>query len=174
MSLYIAFRIAQCHSESGRDEMTMKSVSNGTLTMTRLILPIYRYCQRILRPYASEGWGSVVWAIRALWYQAAQRTASVETAVKLLLEMMAPGKNCLRNLTCYCQAETAFRAGGAPVPQDATQYQDDLQALLTVSCWYNSLRPNTLSHLPVLTQTTAPENDNVDIHLPSQAHSICM
>jgi hypothetical protein len=95
MGLYIAYRIAKCHSESGRDDMTMKLVSKSTLLLddTNFSELKHRYCQRILRPYNNEDWGAVVWSIRELWYQAAQRTGSVETAARLLLEMMAPGRN---------------------------------------------------------------------------------
>jgi len=38
MSLYIAYRIAKCHSESGRDDMTMKSVSESKLSDDDTIL----------------------------------------------------------------------------------------------------------------------------------------
>ena len=136
MGLYIAYRIAKCHSESGSDDMTMKWVSKSTLFLddTDPSASKHRYCQRILRPYSNERWGAVVWSIRELWYQAAQRTGSVETAARLLLEMMAPGKDLSRSSSRPGpHADIATRKGGAPVPEDITQYQDDLQALLTVS-----------------------------------------
>jgi hypothetical protein len=45
-----------------------------------------------MKPYANDGWDILVRSIRGLWYEAAQKTGSVESAAKLLLDMMAPGK----------------------------------------------------------------------------------
>jgi hypothetical protein len=45
-----------------------------------------------MKSYINEKWDPVVWSIQDLWYEAARRTGSVDTAVRLLFSMMAPGK----------------------------------------------------------------------------------
>lgn len=45
-----------------------------------------------MKSYINEKWDPVVWSIQDLWCEAARRTGSVDTAVRLLFSMMAPGK----------------------------------------------------------------------------------
>lgn len=48
-----------------------------------------------MKSYANEQWDPVVWSIQDLWYDAARRIGSVDTAVRLLMNMMAPGEDSL-------------------------------------------------------------------------------
>jgi hypothetical protein len=82
------------------------------------------------KAYVREQWTPVLWSIRSVWYQAAQRTGAVESAARLLLDMMSPGRS--EGGSVYVLSAHVLIAGGGPPPEDPTQYQEDLQALMTV------------------------------------------
>ncbi|KAJ9095965.1 hypothetical protein QFC21_005327 [Naganishia friedmannii] len=92
LALYIAYRIAEIQSQGGHYDLAMT------------------FLRKIAHVYEEERWNPIVWSIRSLWYNCAQRTGSVDDAARLLLEMMAP----------Y----------GSQPPEDPRQYQDDLDVLL--------------------------------------------
>ncbi|KAL7423964.1 hypothetical protein Q5752_001549 [Cryptotrichosporon argae] len=86
VALYVAFRIAETYCQAGQYELAM------------------RFFERISQTFKRDKWAPIVREIRSMWYDCAQRTGSVETAARLLVEMMAP-------LT----ARTAFWAASAHV-----------------------------------------------------------
>ncbi|KAJ9121480.1 hypothetical protein QFC22_002096 [Naganishia vaughanmartiniae] len=92
LALYVAYRIAETHNAGGQYDLAMT------------------FLRKIAHVYEEERWNPIVWSIRSLWYDCAQRTGTVDDAARLLLEMMAP----------Y----------GSKPPEDPRQYQDDLDVLL--------------------------------------------
>jgi hypothetical protein len=50
------------------------------------------FFDRVSQSFKREQWPPIVREIRTLWYECTQRTGSVESAVRLLVEMMCPGK----------------------------------------------------------------------------------
>jgi hypothetical protein len=87
-----------------------------------------------MKSYINEKWDSVVWSIQDLWYEAARRTGSVDTAVRLLFSMMAPGKLAVDAPPAEKGAyELILFVGGGLQPEEQSQYTDDLQALFAVS-----------------------------------------
>ncbi|WVQ98716.1 hypothetical protein IAU59_005847 [Kwoniella sp. CBS 9459] len=73
MALFVAFRIAEVYCQSNQYDMAL------------------RFFDRISQGFRRERWSPIVRQIRELWYECAQQTGSVETAARLLLEMMCPG-----------------------------------------------------------------------------------
>jgi len=73
MALFVAFRIAETYCQSGQHEMAM------------------RFFDRISPSFRRERWQPIVRQIRGLWYECAQRTDSIETAARIVFEMMCPG-----------------------------------------------------------------------------------
>jgi hypothetical protein len=49
-----------------------------------------RFFERISPTFKKDKWSPIVRQIRSLWYECAQVTGSVETAARLLMEMMCP------------------------------------------------------------------------------------
>lgn len=50
-----------------------------------------RYLNIISGKFAQEGWKPVLHEIRTIWYECAKRTGDVETAARLLVEILASG-----------------------------------------------------------------------------------
>ncbi|WVF72135.1 hypothetical protein IAT40_006947 [Kwoniella sp. CBS 6097] len=73
MALFVAFRIAEVYCQSNQYDMAL------------------RFFDRISQGFRRERWSPIVRQIRKLWYECAQQTGSVETAARLLVEMMCPG-----------------------------------------------------------------------------------
>ncbi|OCF45455.1 hypothetical protein I317_00702 [Kwoniella heveanensis CBS 569] len=73
MALFVAFRIAEVYCQSNQYDMAL------------------RFFDRISQGFRRERWSPIVRQIRELWYECAQQTGSVETAARLLVEMMCPG-----------------------------------------------------------------------------------
>ncbi len=85
------------YSEAGQHEMAMKWVGDR-FSVDAMQLPEtrhYRFFERISKNYKREHWDPITWSIRDTWYKCAQRTGSVETAVRLLLQMMSPGEGSI-------------------------------------------------------------------------------
>ncbi|WRT67104.1 uncharacterized protein IL334_004070 [Kwoniella shivajii] len=72
MALFVAFRIAEVYCQSGQHEMAL------------------RFFDRISLGFKRERWSPIVRQIRKLWYECAQQTGNVESAARLLVEMMCP------------------------------------------------------------------------------------
>ncbi|WWC90065.1 uncharacterized protein L201_004998 [Kwoniella dendrophila CBS 6074] len=72
MALFVAFRIAEVYCQSAQYDMAL------------------RFFDRISQGFKRERWSPIVRQIRKLWYQCAQQTGNVETAARLLVEMMSP------------------------------------------------------------------------------------
>nr|XP_018263872.1 uncharacterized protein I303_03747 [Kwoniella dejecticola CBS 10117]OBR86030.1 hypothetical protein I303_03747 [Kwoniella dejecticola CBS 10117] len=73
MALFVAFRIAEVYCQSAQYEMAL------------------RFFDRISLGFKRERWSPIVRQIRKLWYECAQQTGNVESAARLLIEMMSPG-----------------------------------------------------------------------------------
>jgi hypothetical protein len=102
MSLYIAYRIAVMYSEAGQHEMAMKWVLGAMLNLdVNAHVCDRRFFERISKNYQRECWDPIIWSVRDTWYDCAQRTGSVETAVRLLLQMMSPGKRTAVLRRCF-------------------------------------------------------------------------
>ena len=52
----------------------------------------HRFFERMMKSFKREQWGPIVWEIDNLWYDCAQRTGEVETAARLLFDLMSSGK----------------------------------------------------------------------------------
>lgn len=74
VALYVANRIAETYCESGQYDLAI------------------RFFERIADTFKRNRWSPIVRQIRSLWYECAQKTGQVESAVTLLIEMMCPGK----------------------------------------------------------------------------------
>ncbi|WVR05238.1 hypothetical protein IAU60_002250 [Kwoniella sp. DSM 27419] len=72
MALFVAFRIAEVYCQSNQYDLAL------------------RFFDRISLGFKRERWSQIVRQIRKLWYECAQRTGNVETAARLLVEMMCP------------------------------------------------------------------------------------
>ncbi|ORY33796.1 Foie gras liver health family 1-domain-containing protein [Naematelia encephala] len=72
IALMVAFRIAETYCQSDQHNLAM------------------RFFGRISSSFKHDRWTPIVRQIRGLWYECAQRTGNVESAARLLLEMMSP------------------------------------------------------------------------------------
>ncbi|WVW83128.1 hypothetical protein I302_105146 [Kwoniella bestiolae CBS 10118] len=72
MALFVAFRIAEVYCQSAQYDMAL------------------RFFDRISQGFKREGWSPIVIQIRKLWYECAQQTGNVESAARLLVDMMSP------------------------------------------------------------------------------------
>ncbi|KAL1409710.1 hypothetical protein Q8F55_003706 [Vanrija albida] len=73
LALYIAFRIAKTHCQAGEHELAV------------------RYLNLISGKFAQEGWKPVLYEIRTISYECAKQTGDVETAARLLVDILASG-----------------------------------------------------------------------------------
>jgi len=51
-----------------------------------------RFFERIAKTYRREGWREMLRSILSMWYECARHLGDVDLTVKLLLEMLTPGK----------------------------------------------------------------------------------
>ncbi|OCF54163.1 hypothetical protein L486_08360 [Kwoniella mangroviensis CBS 10435] len=72
LALFVAFRIAEVYCQSAQYDLAL------------------RFFDRISQGFKRERWSPIVRQIRKLWYECAQQTGNVESAARLLVEMMSP------------------------------------------------------------------------------------
>ncbi|KAF8514641.1 Foie gras liver health family 1-domain-containing protein [Hysterangium stoloniferum] len=72
-TFYIACRIAQTYRDSGKFEMAIK------------------FFERIAKTYRKEEWGIMLKPVLSTWYTCSRQVGDVDSAVKLLIEMMCCG-----------------------------------------------------------------------------------
>lgn len=87
------------HSRNSQRRTTVRTshdVSRATAIRPCVAQRLFsRFLRKIAHVYEEERWNPIVWSIRSLWYECAQRTGTADDAARLLLEMMAPCKSPL-------------------------------------------------------------------------------
>lgn len=96
LALYVAFRMAEVQAAAGEHAAAIKTLNS------------------LAERFEQSAWRPIQAQLRTVWYECAQATGDVETAVRLLADMIAPGD-------------------GLPAGEERSQLQDDLLGLLTTT-----------------------------------------
>lgn len=89
---------------------------------------MYSFFERISQTFERERWTPIVRQIRKLWYECTQRTGHVDSAARLLVEMMCPGEFwCAARKLDLTQVDSGIEG------EERTALPEDLISLLKVS-----------------------------------------
>ncbi|WWC69487.1 uncharacterized protein I206_103428 [Kwoniella pini CBS 10737] len=145
MALFVAFRIAEVYCQSAQYEMAI------------------RFFDRISHGFKRERWSPIVKQIRRLWYECAQQTGNVESAARLLVEMMSPDSGVEGEERAALQGDllslltTTSPASSEPIVVEF----DGQSSLLNVQAGFWQAESTVSKSIPYQIVMRCPDNVNV-------------